>query len=87
MDKEKPKMHFGGLEKCILVRWALSFDGLGGWTKKMQNAFWVPGEMHFGSWALSFDGLGGWTKKTQNAYQNAFWVPGEMHCGSWGPFI
>ena len=46
--QRKAKMHFGGLEKCILVCGALSFDGLGEWTKKTKNAFWRPGEMHFG---------------------------------------
>ena len=47
-SQRNAKMHFGGLENCILVCGALSFDGLGEWTKKTKNAFWRPGEMHFG---------------------------------------
>ena len=42
--QRKPKMHFGGLEKCILICGALSFDGPGGWTKEMQNSFMEPGK-------------------------------------------
>ena len=68
-------MHFG--------LWAFTFDGLGGWTKKMQNAFMEPGKCILVCGAPSFDGFGEWTKKTQNA----FWGPGEMHFGLWGPFI
>ena len=81
--QRKCKMHFGGLEKCILVRGAFYISRPQRIHKEKpkciseawKTAFWFVGPFHLMA-------LGGWTKNAKcllEAWRNAFWFVGPMN--------